>query len=336
MKNTLQPYLDDNRIMVNKHQDHDLFIYNYTKTTQYKGDWDEITLRCRGLILDGQGNIVAQPFKKFFNKEELRPEEIPSEPFEIYKKMDGSLGILFHWQGEFHIATRGSFHSDQAIRANEILKTKYRDSIDKLNPDHTYLFEIIYPENRIVVHYEDEQLILLGIIDRVSGGELPLNHTLGFPVVEKIDWSDSLDQLQSLNLENQEGYVVRFVNGFRMKIKFEEYCRLHRIVTNTSSRSIWDALRNGQDLQDIIEQVPDEFYDWVKSTKESLESSFRAIEQEARDAMQEFPTRKEFALYAKNQKWPSIMFLMLEGRDYSQSIWKMLKPEHERPFRENS
>jgi hypothetical protein len=73
--------------------------------------------------------------------------------------MDGSLGILFYYRGEWVVTTRGSFTSDQAIRAKKILDEKY--NLDLFNWKHTYLFEIIYPENRIVVRYDYEDLIFI-------------------------------------------------------------------------------------------------------------------------------------------------------------------------------
>lgn len=55
-----------------------------------------------------------------------------------------SLGILFNYNNEWIISTRGSFESEQAIHATEILNTKYKDVIPNLNKELTYLFEIIY------------------------------------------------------------------------------------------------------------------------------------------------------------------------------------------------
>ena len=48
--------------------------------------WDEITLQCRGLVTDNEGNVVARPFKKFFNIEEGK--HTPTEEFEVFEKME--------------------------------------------------------------------------------------------------------------------------------------------------------------------------------------------------------------------------------------------------------
>ncbi len=97
-------------------------IYNYSRTCQYENKWDEITKSCRGLILDQDGNVVAKGFDKFFNIEEHNLENIPNEPFEVFEKLDGSLGILFWYQGKWILATKGSFVSEQAMRGREGLR----------------------------------------------------------------------------------------------------------------------------------------------------------------------------------------------------------------------
>ncbi len=117
-----------------------LKIYNYTPKTQYEKLWDDVTLVCRGLVMDGDV-VVAKPFPKFFNMEELSDNEIPNESFEVFEKMDGSCIICFFYDNKWICATRGSFTSQQAIKANEMLKNY---PVEKLDTKNTYLFEIIY------------------------------------------------------------------------------------------------------------------------------------------------------------------------------------------------
>lgn len=104
------------------------------------------TKACRGLIVDAENWIVQRPFEKFFSIEQL-------EPFDVYDKLDGSLGILYWVGDEPAIATRGSFISDQAKRGTEFLRARKDLNLDRR---YTYLFEIIYPENRVVVNYGDQ------------------------------------------------------------------------------------------------------------------------------------------------------------------------------------
>lgn len=140
-KDLLKEMIDKKYVSVQKHPDAELYIYNYTNSCQYERMWNEITLQCRGLILDKDFNVVAKPFSKFFNIEEHTNDEIPNLPFDVFEKMDGSLGIVFYYKNKWLVATRGSFTSEQSIKASELLK-KY--NLEALNKNNTYLFEIIF------------------------------------------------------------------------------------------------------------------------------------------------------------------------------------------------
>ena len=91
----LKKYESDSLVSIRKHPEAELYSVNYTQKVQYDRLWDEITTQTRGLIIDSEGNVVAKPFRKFFNFEEHQPDEIPQLPFEVFEKVDGSLGILF-------------------------------------------------------------------------------------------------------------------------------------------------------------------------------------------------------------------------------------------------
>jgi|LakMenE01Jun11ns_1017448.scaffolds.fasta_scaffold9871269_2 RNA ligase len=348
----LEQYHKDGLLQKQIHPTLDLTIWNYSVSVQYERLWDEITVQCRGLVTNSKGEIVARPFTKFFNYEELTPEEIPNEYFDVYEKMDGSLGILFNYQDEWILATRGSFTSSQSIKGRELLE-KY--DYNRLNPDYTYLFEIIYSENRIVCVYDFEDLVLLGMVHTLTGDEVNIHYTdnydirlknllnnIGFNIVTLYKtWGEGFDELKNDISKDKEGYVIRFKNGFRMKIKGEEYVRLHRIITNISNRDIWEYLKDGRPLDDILDKVPDEFYDWVKQTKEELLTQFETLDKEYQwifkiiNRVPGIENRGVFASFAKKYKHPNLLFNMLDGKDYSEQIWKLLYPPYSKPFNKN-
>jgi RNA ligase len=332
-KELLQQMVDDRFVSVQKHPNADLYIYNYTPKAQYSRLWNDITLQCRGLILDADLNIVARPFKKFFNLEELSPEIIPVEPFEVYDKIDGSLGILY-WLDEMpFIATRGSFISEQAKHATAVLRGRYTHTFNKLNRGATYLFEIIYPGNRIVIDYGDyDDLTLLAIIDNYSGDDLPLPD-IGFQLVKKFDGINDFNKLKTLEEENKEGFVVKFKNGLRLKIKFAEYLRLHRIITGVSNLTIWEHLSEGRSFEELLDKVPDEFYAWVKKTIDDLMTQYNTILSDSTQSFKQLDTRKDTAVYFQTQKHPSILFAMLDGKPFDKIIWKLLRPAYAKPYK---
>jgi len=344
-KDILLTLIEDGYIMVNTNQDESLMILNYTRKTQFEKYWNEYTLMARGLIIDREYNVVAIPFPKFFNYEEHKAEEIPTTSFEVYDKMDGSLGILFYYRDGWKIATRGSFVSDQAIRAAKILE---QYDLDTLEMHSTYLFEIIYPENRIVVDYNgEEKLVLLGITNTTKGylidytyddmlEHMAFGNRPKFEIVKRYDGVNSIKELKARNILNQEGYVLRYANGFRMKVKFEDYCRLHSIITNISTKDIWECLRDGKDINELLDRTPDEFDEWVRGQVMILNENYDAQEWSAKDIYNSIrglvDNKKEFAQLALKFSCSAILFRMFEGKPYDNIIWKMIEPKWSKPF----
>jgi RNA ligase len=292
------------------------------------------------LVTDNEGNVVARPFKKFFNIEEGK--HTPTEEFEVFEKMDGSLGIVFKYNGEVIYATRGSFSSDQSKwMANYGNENNFKDILVE---GFTCLFEIIYPENRIVVDYNgQERLVLLGIINTETGEELPYDDISfdGWDIVQKYDGIKDYSTLKSLVDNNAEGFVVRFSNGDRMKIKGEEYLRLHKIMTNVSTTGVWEFLANGGDINEFLKDVPDEFYKKVKEYADTLNYGYFQVSEQCGKSHDYFrygkygdrevePTKKEYAEHVMKHSHPpyrSVMFAMWDGKPYDKLIWNILKPQ---------
>ena len=310
-----------------------LTIWNYTEKVQYESLWDEVTLATRGLVTDGSGRVVARPFSKFFNLEEGR--HTSTQDFEVFEKMDGSLGIAFVYEERVVYATRGSFASDQSVWMAS-WGTKYNFS-NILVEGYTYLFEIIYPENRIVVDYGGEsRLVLLGVIKTDTGEETSwsdLSFVDGWDLVKRYDGISDYTTLKGMVENNHEGFVVRFSNGQRVKIKGEEYLRLHRIMTNLSTTAIWEVLSGGGDVLSTLTDVPDEFYDKIHQYSNELMDKYTKLEDEYHfifkilSRSDDFEFRAGFAERAKRYKYPAILFRMYDDKDYSGLIWKIIRPE---------
>ena len=163
------------------------------------------------------GNVIARPFKKFFEEHQLYDEFKPSvKNAKIYEKMDGALGIMFFYKGKPFFCNRQSFKSQQAIVASNIFYQKYAKHLNAISQNNrTYLFEIIYPENRFVVNYGIEKdLYLLDIIDNESGKSIN----------EKSFFKRPNFKLNNSNNDRKnEGFVIQTKNGFKLKIKNDIY-----------------------------------------------------------------------------------------------------------------
>jgi T4 RnlA family RNA ligase len=334
---TLPTLIEQGYIISQTHRSLPLTIYNYTAKAQFDRYWVDATLHCRGLVLDDNYRPIARPLPKFFNLSEyqgLLPDGVP----QIYEKLDGSLIILFHYQGQWEVASRGSFGSEQSQMA-QVLLPNYQAEWDGLDREYTYLFEIIYPHNRIVVDYGSAlRLVLLAAVHPQTGVELEytqvnwLDRSQTYPATNLPEWLQSIDETQA-ELTNHEGFILKWSNGFRLKYKLADYVRLHRIITRVQAKDIWECLIQNQSLQQFLESVPDEFYNWVKDTKLDLETKYQEIETECQQAFRDLGDRRQTAMYFQTQKYPGVLFLMLDGRDYSPVIWKLIKPSYERPFR---
>ena len=274
--------------------------------------------------------------------------------------MDGSLGILFYYENEWHLATKGSFTSEQAKKGMEILKEKYQVFDQAFIKEVTYIVEIIYPSNVIVVDYMGKEKIVF-LSTSINGEEQHWTTSLSIfnaSGIKKEDivkseqhfsfGTDLYKTLKDKDTKNKEGFVLRFQPGnFRIKIKFEEYVRLHKLLTNFSNVDIWEYLKDDKDINILLEKVPDEFDAWVRGTISDLKYHKYRIEERAGKMHDYFrygkygdretePTKKEFAEHLEFCKTEAsikaICFSIWDKRNYDTIIWKMLRPKYQKPF----
>jgi len=351
----LQQEIDNGYVNVNKHPTADLYIYNYTNKTQYEPHWNDITIRCRGLILDGNGCLVAKGFDKFFTDDQLKNDGkehlIPTdEPFKIYNKADGSLGVMYFIDSIPYIATRGSFVSDMACVANEWLRGKYKNI--SFNPKYTYLFEIIYPENRIIINYgDDRKLVLLAVIDNDTMKEYDIYSTEfdnieehGIERVEMFDgysdWKKIMDTFQGD--KSKEGFVVHFLkSNYRVKMKLDWYKDVARTMQHFTKKTVWRMLRDGKDVLDLIKTLDDEFYPNIRKYFDDLWDEHNEIIRQhillyneiighIKSTDSDF-SNKNLAIISKDicKKKNSQFHLIMKihkGHCVSEDVWKLIEP----------
>jgi len=316
------------------HPSKDLLIWNYAETVQLHGPWDAVTTKARGLVTNSNGDITAHSFLKFHNIEQNM--HTPTAEYIVYEKMDGSLGILFWHDGEWIICSRGSFTSDQAQMARQILESSAKGyCLDALDKTIAYSFEIIYPENRIVVDYGTRvDLVFLAAFAK-DGTEVDCDAMMqdaGFTVVTKYhSVGDAYTALKTKSLPNMEGYVVRFTNGDRVKIKFAEYLQLHKIVTNINALTVWEMFTTGKPVNEQLELVPDEFQRWVHDKYAHFEKQYLEMYEDATSVFtsirQSAQTRSEFAKAVKlTHVTPKLLFALYDNRPIKEMICDMIRP----------
>lgn len=342
----LAAMLDEGYVRTQTHPALPLRIFNYSEKAAYEGVWNQVTLTCRGLIVDDvTGKILARPFRKFFNYGQTGMPDLDLDAeVVVTDKMDGSLGILYSVPGGYAVATRGSFASEQAVHATQVWQECYAGRIDP-PAGYTMLFEIVYPTNRIVVDYGDlDDLVLLGAVEISTGRSYS---AAGYrpggwdgPVAATFDHGTFAEALAAEPRPNSEGLVVHFLDADeRIKLKQADYVALHRIVTGLTARVVWEHMVAGKPLAELIEPLPDEFHPWVRDIAGGLETAVQKevwrLEEEfarVRDAMPDNwradrAGRATFAAIAAKHPDNWAMFRLLDGKDIRSELLKRAKPE---------
>ena len=319
-------------------------LYNYSRKCIYEKKWNKITLNARGHVYEvGTNKLVAMAFQKFFNLMELpeykRKDILKQKDYTCYEKIDGSLGIIYHYAGTWRVNTRGSFSSEQA---EEALKMIEKIDMTLIPTKLTILVEIIYPNNKIIIDYGNrKELVILTIFNRDTKKELSrskikeINQNLGLSIVKSYDNTfEKMFEFQKSKVLTTEGFVVHFKNGERIKIKSKRYLEIARILANLTPLSVWKCMEMGKVKQKTLEEIPEEFRQDLDGMVNDLESKYSSlkgkIEKEYEKVMKKNPSRAEIA-QNKTIKYKSAIFSLLDGKyDRVDSfIMKLIRPSNE-------
>ena len=248
-----------------------LSIFNYRKGCK---NIDKIKpyLICRGLVIHvPTKRLVAIPMKGFCGYKHSDNILSNNDNVQATLKMDGSLIIVFIWEGRLHVTTRRRMNSEQALWAKDWLINNV--DIDLFKPNHTYMFECIYKNNRVVINYCFDGLILLTVnkfnpnpnycydfIEFTYEERLNLALDLGVPTMYQfIGLVQSFIDFKPTFLIN-EGWVIRSNNGRRVKIVTDEYKKCSDITEEIHPLNIWKIIYR-RHLNEFIEKLPHYLYD---------------------------------------------------------------------------
>lgn len=342
----LESHVRNGYVSARNHPHLPLTVFNYTPKAAYEPLWDDITLRCRGLIADNTGLVVGNCMNKFFNYGEINAKNIDhGGPVQVTDKLDGSMGSVVFYQGDLVVATRGSFESEQAKWAHDFIRkdAQLYDAFKVLCSENvTAVVEIIYPENRIVVDYgELKAVVLIGAIgnyELMRGRQLwiPADTIYSWPgpVVERFNATSFEQALRIPPRLNREGIVIYFEDsGDRLKIKQKDYIESHKFISNLTPKNIWNQLREGKTVEELLDVAPDEFHGLVKDISSALiankdrlldeiEKEFIALKRLRLDS------RGAFAEAIKDHPLKGLLFVRLDGdKDrLIESVWKAVEP----------
>lgn len=264
----LWQYVQYGYIRVAKHPTLPLSIYNYTQTTQTQGFWDEMTMACRGLVLDDDGRVVIECPRKFFNHIEPQAPNIDLKKAVISAKLDGYyISVKDDSEYGLIVTSRGSFDNQYVEAARKLLDGK------KLEKDVSYFFELCqnFPrdEGIIVAKHPIPRLVLWGERDQ-NGWVLDLKKKHpDWDVADVFTYDEAVEYL-----DNKVEWVVAMnpETFSRVKIKTAWFLERHRLISNCTKKRVFEINKNGLKVADL--DIPDELMPQMKKWEDELISQF--------------------------------------------------------------
>lgn len=324
----------------------ELYLFKYDQIESPMGS--PLVQECRGIILNSLENwdVVAYPFRKFFNYGEGHAAKIDWSTARVQEKIDGSLMTLYHYEGEWLVATSGN--PDAAGQVNGYPVTFYelfwraweaqKLSLDLCDPDFTYMFELTSPYNKVVVPHTELKITLIGV--RVTNPDIDYNRDetllkegsfpedavgiyFEFPRVQEFPLN-SFEAIENsfahIDGVHQEGYVVVDGNFNRVKVKHPQYVALHHLRDSMGGgvKSMVRILQANEgseflnyfpEFTGMYNEVKGKFETWIDGLDEEYDIIFEDC-----NGHRGKVNRKDFALKATQTRIPSYMFARLDGK----------------------
>jgi hypothetical protein len=321
-----------------RHREHaNLVLFKYDIFANFG---DPLVRECRGIVLDEHNDwhVVSRAFDKFFNYGEGHAANIDWGTARVQEKLDGSLCVLYHYAGKWHVATSGTPDAMGEVRGSGVqesmqVSTKrtfadffwetfkkeggrlpHGDSFENLS----FAFELMGPANRVVVVHDRDWLRLLAVRDRRDGRELPIEPyaaALGiqpvrsFPLQTIEEIHNSFEHISPVS---QEGYIVVDSNFDRIKIKHPGYVALHHAKDGMSPKAFAEIARSGE-VPEVIAAFP-EFGPMLEETRAKYTAWVERVTNDF-DRLKHIEVQKDFALEATKTTYSAALFQLRKGKD---------------------
>jgi tRNA splicing ligase len=323
-----------------RHKDYDnLVLLKYSMIDSPMGD--PLVQQCRGIILDeaNNWNIVSYPYNKFFNHGEGHAADIDWSTARAYEKLDGSIMTMYYYDGQWHVASNGSPDAggDLPHNRNKTFKQMFWQTFAELgyklpkapNTNLCFMFELMTPENRVVIPHKTNKLVLHGVRSveaKFSYRELDpirVGKCFGFDSVKIHDLygiDDVVEMAKTLNGMESEGFVVCDENFNRLKIKGKSYVAFHHLKSSLSVTRLVEIVQSndGSEFLRYFPEYHDEFWD--------IKDKFRLLCEEAEAEYAKYKdieTQKDFAIAVKDLPYAAAMFTTRAGKTGDPTTWFM-------------
>jgi hypothetical protein len=307
---------------------------------------DLLACQCRGLILRESGfDVVACPMFRFFNIEQGNAANIDINTAAFEEKMDGTC-IIVYWdniKNTWCVGTRGRAEADvnideSGITFSQLVDTacsKMRESNCTINDlmndikddsksetkNHTFVFELTSPINKIVCQYNEIKLTLLAVRNNVTLQESnpclwsAPKFGLKTPQLYKFQNINHLIQvIREWNPYEHEGIVVKDSNYNRVKVKNPAYLALNHMRDSLahSLKGIIELILLGKE-DDVVQMLPE----FISRKINYLKPVVREVlvrTQADYDELNHIDNMKEFAIEAQKRLWPGALFALKRNK----------------------
>jgi RNA ligase len=356
LNEALQAVADKPEFNHNQRDGFSVIDYNVSFAETFTGKSDRETLilkNLRGTCFDQSGRIISLGFDKFHNLNECdgwRDHEIDfTQPNTALEKLDGSMGRAIPMgDGSYRLGTRAGV-TEVSMKMEAFLKTlsnqmqqNYADFIKVCLDESsgaivTPIFEYCSRDQRIVLDYVEPRLVLTAMRDTVTGKYVTYSNLVAYarayelPVVQPL-WNnyDSMSIIAEAvrPMVGQEGVVVAFDNGFRVKIKADDYCLKHRALDGLKFEKDVLRLVLQNSLDDVLPLVMDDVKERLITYRDSVQHRLEIARQEMMavfDRHRNMPSKKEFAEMVRNSPYKTGLFKLWDGKEYSLADYVLTK-----------
>lgn len=329
-----------------------LFIFNYDIGADF---YDPIVQEARGIIIDADKlEVVCWPFRKFGNYTEPYADDIDWSSSKVQEKIDGSIVKLWY-RNEWRWSTNSCIDAGDAHTQSGVSFQKLIDKADiipygALNTDHTYIFELVGPENQVVIKYPKAMLYHIGTRNNRTGKEINIDIGIKkpkeYPIRSLEECVRAVKELNNDDYPDMEGFVVVDKDYNRIKVKSPEYLLWHHAVNNGNmTKDIAYDLFFSDDFsyETFKSSVPEHILDKYNFYAEEFNKAFFNIKQtisEVRE-IKNLP-RKEIAEHIKDNPYKYYGFKALDRddnaddliTDLGKNVFLKAVPEYEEDYEE--
>lgn len=306
-----------------------------------------VVRECRGIILDEANDwkVVCRAFDRFFNHGEGHAAEIDWASARVQEKLDGSLCVMYHYAGEWHVATSGSPDASGQVRQAGVrgqmgygLKTfadyfwetfRAQGGTFPATVDLCLAFELMGPDNHVVVVHNEPWVRLLAVRDRRTGEELDINSYSELVNIEPVrsfplgSFEEIAASFEHISPVSQEGYVVVDGKGRRVKVKHPGYVALHHAKDGMGAKAFVRIAQTGE-TPEVIAAFP-EFAPMLKGMRERYAKLCAEVDA-AYARLKDIPSQKDFALEATKTPFSATLFFMRRNGGEADEVLRHVDP----------